>query len=55
VKARLDWCSSPEVVVNIVAGQRAILTVATVGGTYAMLANQLFRPSRYLALDPIYA
>jgi hypothetical protein len=50
VKAKLDWCSSPEVVINVVAGQPSNLAVETVGPIYAMLANQLFRPSRYLAL-----
>ena len=55
VKARLDWCSSPEVVVNVTAGQRAALAVGTVGPVYNMLANQLFRPNRYLALDPVSA
>jgi len=52
VKAKLDWCSSPEVLINAVPGHVPALTVGTVGPYFNMLANQLFRPSQYLALAP---
>jgi hypothetical protein len=55
VRAKLDWCSSPELVVELGPGEQAYLTVATAGSYYTMLANQIFRPGKYLALDRVYA
>ena len=51
VKAKLDWCSSPEVTVDVAPGRPSGLTVGTFGSVRKMLMNQLFYPSKYLTLD----
>ncbi|MCU7726955.1 hypothetical protein ODJ79_24780 [Actinoplanes sp. KI2] len=50
IKVKIDWCSSPELIVNIGPGQRAFLDVRRGGATAAAAWNQLFQPHRFLAL-----
>jgi hypothetical protein len=52
IKAKIDWCSSPELIVTVGPGQRAALAVGTSGSILSMLANQIFAPHKYLALTP---
>ncbi|GIE89091.1 hypothetical protein [Actinoplanes regularis] len=55
VKAKIDWCSSPELVIDAAPGERVNLRVHAAGLFYEKLMNQVFRPSRFLALDPARA
>ncbi|WP_436532589.1 hypothetical protein [Actinoplanes sp. HUAS TT8] len=53
VKAKIDWCSSPEFVIEAAPGQRVLLEVRADGLFYEKMFNQVFRPGRFLALNPL--
>lgn len=55
IKAKIDWCSSQELVIDAVPGQRIVLDVRAAGLYHEKLFNQIFRPSHFLALSPIQA
>ncbi len=48
VKAKIDWCSSPELVIEAAPGERVLLEVRAAGLYYEKMFNQMFRPGRFL-------
>ena len=55
IKAKIDWCASPELIIDAAPGQRVFLEVRSAGLFHEKLFNQLFRPGRFLALAPVQA
>lgn len=52
IKAKIDWCSSEEFVIEAAPGQRVLLEVRAAGLFYEKLINQIFRPGKFLELVP---
>jgi hypothetical protein len=53
LKAKIDWCGSRDLVLDVFPGQRVIIDVRAGGMFYEKLFNQIFRPGQFLALTPV--